>query len=701
MSQLKHAGVHWNNGPSKDARLYALPSPTILMLSTEARYRSADAFARGKALVWRAVPRVGKRPAELKYNASKIADECLLLWDEQPHPPGERLIFQALNEPTINTERGDNEDDFSNLDARFVRLARLESELEPELRRRLPAGTLLMSTPHVPDGRAYDRLPLWWDAANQYDVIGHHEYGSPEGIAERVQWHLDTWPERYTFLGEWHNDDPRRTLQLLAEIGAREPRFLGATWFIGKWFDAPSWWPAWKNLQDNDDLYNLFMDPPVIKEPAIVYRVPAWTPAYEHIRDGAIQVADEFDIPRRRLLGLCLGESGFGLQSFDRWASIERSARMVAAITSEDWPRVEAIFGEIAGTPTNDISFGPCHQSWWWSLTAEQQQEHPEWRHDLARIMDFRAHLIEDHGAALRLAAGKITLDAVALAGPGNDTDLDILCLYNKPSVPPAQNPNRPNYQRSLAEADRILTTLEPEKPVEPTSTQYEPFPDPQPAGTLAHCEGVIFHGSRSGKAGNPLEAEYRGTAGYEVNNAAGLGWNATVGPGVVAIHMDARHWGWNARRASSRYVGVEIAQPTVNDPLPDSVPVALADYIFDHVWPVWGEVWHFPSHAEIEDWGETGANDGKTDLYPTGDDRMNVFRDKVYARLNARKAGHIEPVEPEQPPEVDLANLVGVAYAEDGVVIPALLGAKAAGDWAQIDAVVSFLRNNDPHRAA
>lgn len=35
------------------------------------------------------------------------------------------------------------------------------------------------------------------------------------------------------------------------------------------------------------------------------------------------------------------------------------------------------------------------------------------------------------------------------------------------------------------------------------------------------------------------------------------------------------------------------------------------------------------------------------------------------------------------------------------GTVIPALLGAKASGDWSQVDAVVSFLRENDPHRAA
>lgn len=182
--------------------------------------------------------------------------------------------------------------------------------------------------------------------------------------------------------------------------------------------------------------------------------------------------------------------------------------------------------------------------------------------------------------------------------------------------------------------------------PEVPGMTVYEQYPDPEPAGRFtAPPKGVIFHGSRSGRAGNPLDAEYKATAGYEVNNPLGLGWNATVGPGKVAIHLDVRSWGWNARAASDKYVAVEIAQPTVNDPLPDSVPVALADYIFDHVWPVWGELdWHFPSHAELEAWGETGQKDGKTDLYPVGDERMNVFRQTVYDRLTERKGAVVEP---------------------------------------------------------
>ncbi len=44
-----------------------------------------------------------------------------------------------------------------------------------------------------------------------------------------------------------------------------------------------------------------------------------------------------------------------------------------------------------------------------------------------------------------------------------------------------------------------------------------------------------------------------------------------------------------------------------------------------------------------------------------------------------------------------ELSNLVGNAYAEDGVVVPALAGAINSGDWDQVTAVLAWLRNNRP----
>lgn len=63
------------------------------------------------------------------------------------------------------------------------------------------------------------------------------------------------------------------------------------------------------------------------------------------------------------------------------------------------------------------------------------------------------------------------------------------------------------------------------------------------------------------------------------------------------------------------------------------------------------------------------------------------------------------EPVRPptaEPPDELGwLRNLVGNAYHEDGVVIPALVGAIKSGDWGQVDAVLRWVRENNPHKAA
>lgn len=69
--------------------------------------------------------------------------------------------------------------------------------------------------------------------------------------------------------------------------------------------------------------------------------------------------------------------------------------------------------------------------------------------------------------------------------------------------------------------------------------------------------------------------------------------------------------------------------------------------------------------------------------------------------RLGPMAMVWIEPIASEPKPAPDYATLVGVAYAEDGVVVPALVGAQAAGEWQQVAAVVKFLRENNPNKAA
>jgi len=196
--------------------------------------------------------------------------------------------------------------------------------------------------------------------------------------------------------------------------------------------------------------------------------------------------------------------------------------------------------------------------------------------------------------------------------------------------------------QCRTAQRDHYLDVIlgpdwsEPTEAAMPASNiVYEDFRDPGPAGTFpTQPRGIILHGSRSGHAGNPKNAEYRGTANFEVNNPD-LGWNATIGEGKVAVHLTPNEWGWNAFQASKVYLAVEIAQATVDEAISDSQVDALADWIKTRVLPVWpGLPMHFPTHAEVEQSGETVQTSGKTDVFPLGDPRADDLRDRLMVRL-------------------------------------------------------------------
>lgn len=143
---------------------------------------------------------------------------------------------------------------------------------------------------------------------------------------------------------------------------------------------------------------------------------------------------------------------------------------------------------------------------------------------------------------------------------------------------------------------------------------------------------GIILHGSRSGRASNTVHEEFMGTAGYAVRNGT-LAWNATVGDDEIALHLPMGAWGWNARAASDDYLAVEFAQPTVGDDISDAQVRAFCWYFLEarKHWQ-WLPA-EFPTHAEL-DGKQTGAFDGKTDVFPKGDARTNELRGRILARL-------------------------------------------------------------------
>lgn len=169
----------------------------------------------------------------------------------------------------------------------------------------------------------------------------------------------------------------------------------------------------------------------------------------------------------------------------------------------------------------------------------------------------------------------------------------------------------------------------------EPTVLQA-PAPTVCVAGAFtATPAGVILHGSRSGMR-QATAAEFRGTVSYIEGGALdaegdNLGWNATVGEDIVALHIGPKHWGWNARGHSSVYEAVEFAQPTVDDAISDG-QVRTFVWWFLHVaraaWPDLPAV--FPLHSELA----AGIKDGKSDAFPRHDPRGNDLKARIRIAL-------------------------------------------------------------------
>lgn len=387
------------------------------------------------------------------------------------------------------------------------------------------------------------------------------------------------------------------------------------------------------------------------------------------------RVADAVGLPRVLLLACAIAES-----------NLRPDARRPAdpAQDAAFWP---------------DVSYGP------WQQTVRWSQEYRDWCLHDAPGHDPNAYpgldvveAVFDHYRDVEHAARVAAAQLKRHYRPGEpDAEFKALCRYNWPQGGGA--PKSPavaeNYRRGLAEARAILGEGEPAPaPGGTGGIVYEEYRDPQPAGRFGGTpKGVILHGSRSGRADRTKLAEYRATAEYEVANAAGLGWHATIGEGRVAVHLSPLEWGWNARAASPNYLAVELAQATVDEPITDAQVAALADYLERHVFPAWPDLpRHFPSHAELDGTPEYGnAVDGKSDVFPDGDPRMDDLRARLLAALGAAP----EQPQPTPAPDDELAALrarVAALEAERARLIEGL--AVVGDDYAdQLQALVDAIR--------
>lgn len=147
-------------------------------------------------------------------------------------------------------------------------------------------------------------------------------------------------------------------------------------------------------------------------------------------------------------------------------------------------------------------------------------------------------------------------------------------------------------------------------------------------AGTFAAQPlGVVLHSTRSGQDYNEAE-EFSATVRYVRNGAAGLGWNVSIGPNVIATHIQPRQWGWHARSASSRWLAAEFAQSKLGGPISDEQVQAFCWWfrlVARAVWPDLPRT--FPNHSDLAE----GKADGKSDPEPAG---QHSLRDRILAML-------------------------------------------------------------------
>jgi GH25 family lysozyme M1 (1,4-beta-N-acetylmuramidase) len=264
---MKHAGMGWPNGPvaGGNGHILALPSSDLLMLATEGRYHYDEAVRAGKRVLWRSIPRIGKRPAELGWSPARFVAETINLTDAPTLPITD---FIWANELDLNYERGDSADDWSGLAQRYAliggwALSVVQSlkQWSPETRIHWPAFT--------PDHQALDFLDSWMAAADACAVVDFHAYDNLGNIAAQYLGYRSAFPDTPLCLTEWHCrgdlEEERRVLEWLAETMRDDPLFDAAYFFIWKWHNAAGWWSDDWDIEHNPDRLALFMNPPIVE----------------------------------------------------------------------------------------------------------------------------------------------------------------------------------------------------------------------------------------------------------------------------------------------------------------------------------------------------------------------------------------------------------------------------------------------------
>ena len=693
---MKHAGIHWpeNAGgehPSREA-IVELPGMqgASLICSPSARYHYDFIRQRcpSAVVVWRAIPRQGNLPAQLGWDAGRVANECLNLWGEQPH--GGVEWFTPLNELQFVKENGAP---FPGYGPMAQNLAGLRVALRDRFRA-LGQNVKLVWPAWVPSDDG-DFLDDWRHEANNWDVIGLHCYGSAETMRARYQSYRDAFPNHPIFVGEWNANhaetDERASLEMWAEISNTDPGLLGVTYYIWETNNAGE---RDLSIWGNPDRMALFRDPPQaepVPEP-IPEPEPAMPDPWEHW--SAERIAEATNCP-------------------------------VAAVT-EHWPRLVEQLNHcgindymvqvaMAGTLAIETAstFAPVREAFWLdeAWRAANLRYYPYYGRGYIQLTWESNYQTYGPKIAELWGTSPDQPDFDLAGNPDQALDPDIAAAvaalyfrdHGSGAIPVAARAGDWREVRRLVQGgadglDRLMAIaadLTGQAPPVATERSYgADIPDSvvrqQNSWTCAvrSTYAALWAMAQQGHGpavtygdGGPRDVYDWMVPTYDAPN---VGLLDHTGAGLAEM---LRSHGY----AATSYYPVSLA--AVRE-LAGSQPCLIGGDGWHHWVMVRGRTNDGGLILENPSPGHAGILEYLRDSW----DRLGPM-----ALVTIDLVPVMEPAPPAdgQPSYEQLANLEGVAYHDDGTVIPALEGARAAGDWSQVDAVVSFLRSNDPHRAA
>jgi len=665
MIDYRHAGTFWPanaGGEHPDAStILGLPGSgsLVFIAADSARYWWRQVKGRAQTAVWRGLPRPDRLPADLGWDANRVADECMNLFDEQEHSGVE--WFTPLNELQFSKESGEQWHGYADM---AVKLARLRIQLRRKFSQKYPAATIKILFPAWVPGDDLAHADEWLDEAMQWDGLRVHAYNNADEVKSRYWAHRNILIDRYGEHGRQFpilvdetnanhtGADERAMVTANAEICRDDPHCLGFCWYI---WETNNDGEHDLSIWGNPDRLQLFLSPPTVQ--------PAPIPAPEPIPQPE---PEPQPMTRDEIIALIVDKANAnGLVPWEfLGGAIAESKLDPQAWRQAIWP---------------DWSAGLYQQT----VLYADEGDHTASDENVALIK----RLYFDPVHACDVAAVKFKYWRYNPEVPA----LTAWCAYNLPASyhEPESNPNIENYRAGLAEARRILGIPDEAS----ADRRYVPdVPDEvilqrnNWSCAVRSTYAALWALAQRGK----IEAVTYGDEGPrdvydwmvpEFDDPS-VGLHRADGSGLV--EMLARH-GITAHAEYPTTLSAVQARAGYQ-------PILLGGRAWNH--------WVLVSGLEP---------DGTLILEnpsPGFGGISGELRDS-FDRLGPMTMVWIEEPAPAPVPHEapELSTLVGVAYHDDGTVIPALVAATTQTDIAQmrqqVDAVVSFLRANNPDRAA